>query len=113
MSQAIPLDEPLRALVRDVIREEVRAALRDHAALDRRNGGAVGAGGYLSIARAAAFADVAPGTIRAGIRAGRLPSQRAGRVYRVARADLEAFVARSAAERGDVDVHGIARGLAA
>ena len=94
---ASALDETLRAIVRDVVREEVRAALSECAAdATRRNspGGAMRGDGYLSIARAAAFADVAPGTLRRWIRSGRLPVRRAGRVYRIARAELEDFLRR-------------------
>lgn len=96
-SAASALDETLRAIVRDVVREEIRAALSERAAdAIRRNGsaGAAHGDGYLSIARAAAFADVAPGTLRRWIRSGRLPVRRAGRVYRIARAELEDFLRR-------------------
>jgi excisionase family DNA binding protein len=105
------LDETIRAIVREVVRDEVRAALAD-AQHDRRNRAFAG-DEYLPIARAASIAAVAPGTIRAWIRAGRLEARRAGRVYRIARSELDAFLARSAAERGDVDVRAIARTLAA
>jgi excisionase family DNA binding protein len=91
------LDETIRAILRDVVREEVRAALSERAAdAIRRNGSAeaMHADGYLSIAHAAAFADVAPGTLRRWIRSGRLPVRRAGRVYRIARAELEDFLQR-------------------
>jgi excisionase family DNA binding protein len=97
ISAASALDETLRAIVRDVVREEVRAALSEYAAdATRRNGsaGATRGDGYLSIARAAAFADVAPGTLRRWIRSGRLPVRRAGRVYRIARAELEDLLRR-------------------
>jgi excisionase family DNA binding protein len=89
------LDGAIRDLVRDVVREEVRAALADQRKAFQRNGTAGDIDeGYLSIARAAAFADVAPGTLRRWIRAGRLPVRRAGRVHRVARAELEDFLTR-------------------
>lgn len=86
------LEQAVRAIVRDVVREEVRAAL-DEAAM--RNGKHAGASpqGYLSIAKAAELADLAPGTLRRWIRTGRLPVRRAGRVYRIGRADLEDFLA--------------------
>ena len=96
-SMAGALDETLRAIVRDVVREEIRAALSERAVdAIRRNGSpeAMHADGYLSIAHAAAFADVAPGTLRRWIRSGRLPVRRAGRVYRIARAELEDFLLR-------------------
>jgi excisionase family DNA binding protein len=91
------LDETLRAIIRDVVREEIRAALSERAVdMVRRNGApeAPHGDGYFSIARAAAFADVAPGTLRRWIRSGRLPVRRAGRVYRIARAELEDFLQR-------------------
>ena len=89
MANASPLEEVIRAIVR----EEVRAAVAE---VLTRNAPARGAddGGYLSIAGAARFASVAPGTLRRWIRTGRLPVRRAGRVYRVARAELEAFLER-------------------
>lgn len=89
------LEETLRAIVRDVVREEVRAALAEHTGgTQRRNADPLSDDGYLSIARAARFADVAPGTLRRWIRSGRLPVRRAGRVYRVARVELEDFLVR-------------------
>lgn len=83
-------------LIRSVVREEIRAALAEQ---PPRNGAVSDV--YLSITKAAKVADVAPGTIRAWIRAGRLPARRAGRVYRIGRAELEAFLAgcESAAKR--------------
>ena len=93
MNNDLTLDLALRAIVREAVREEVRAVLAEQDARNVRPLGAEGQG-YLSIARAAAFADVAPGTLRRWIRSGRLPVRRAGRVYRVGRADLEDFLAR-------------------
>ena len=84
------LETVLLTLVRSVVREEIRGALAEHRGDPLRN---VGAGeAYLSITKAANLADVAPGTIRAWIRAGRLPARRAGRVYRIGRAELETFL---------------------
>ncbi len=111
MRDAHPLDEIIRAIVRDVVREEIRAALSEGAGdATRRNGSsaATHGDGYLSIARAAAFADVAPGTLRRWIRSGRLPVRRAGRVYRIARAELEDFLQR---EGRGVDVVARARAI--
>lgn len=91
------LDETIRALVRDVVREEIRAALSERTTDPLRRNAASAArheDGYLSIARAAVFADVAPGTLRRWIRSGRLPVRRAGRVYRIGRAELEDFLQR-------------------
>ena len=81
-------EDTLRSIVREVVREELRdarpAALRN----------AEGDGGYLSISAAAKFAAVAPGTLRRWIRSGRLPTRRAGRVYRIGRTELVDFLAR-------------------
>lgn len=80
------LDEVMRRIVRDVVRAELTALGRaDH---PQRNG----SDAYLSVARAARVADVAPGTIRAWIRHGRLTGKRAGRVLRVSRTELEQFM---------------------
>lgn len=87
----LAFDQLLRHLVSDAVRstlrEELAALAPDHAAV--RNASDV----YLSVAKAARVADVAPGTIRAWIRADRLAARRAGRVLRVSRAELERFLA--------------------
>ena len=87
----LAFDQLLRHLVSDAVRstlrEELAALSPDHAAV--RNATDV----YLSVAKAARVADVAPGTIRTWIRAGRLAARRAGRVLRVSRAELERFLA--------------------
>ena len=77
----------MREAVRDVVREELSL-------LARRNAGhSPGADeSYLSVTKAARLADVAPGTVRAWIRAGRLTAKRAGRVLRVSRAELDLFM---------------------
>lgn len=85
------LEEALRSLIRDEVRSAVRDELRT--ALEVRDLPRNGADTYLSVAKAARVADVAPGTIRAWIRAGRIEPRRAGRVLRVGRADLERFMA--------------------
>src|SRR3982751_363098 len=86
------VDDSLRQLVRETVRQVVREEL---APLTRRNAGAlpVGDDGYLSVTKAARLADVAPGTIRAWIRAGRLTAQHAGRVLRISRSELAQFMA--------------------
>jgi excisionase family DNA binding protein len=85
------VDESFRELVRDAVREVLREEL---APLKHRNAGTLQGpeDGYLSVAKAARLADVAPGTIRAWIRAGRLTAQRAGRVLRVSRSELAQFM---------------------
>ncbi len=91
MTAHVDLAHWLRTMVGEVVREEVRAALAEPRL---RNCRAASEDGYLSISGAAAHAAVAPGTLRRWIRAGRLPVRRAGRVYRIARAELEDFLAR-------------------
>jgi excisionase family DNA binding protein len=89
--RAAIVDDSLRQLVRETVREVLREELATHG---RRNGvpAASADDGFLSVAKAARLADVAPGTIRAWIRQGRLTSQRAGRVLRVSRRELAQFM---------------------
>ena len=47
----------------------------------------------LHVSEAAAWADVAPGTLYEAVRAGRLPHVRLGRLIRIPRAGLAALVA--------------------
>jgi excisionase family DNA binding protein len=91
MSEHRGIEASLRSIVRDVVREEIRTAL-DERTTSLRNSNTSSADGYLSLSRAAKLADVAPGTLRRWIKEGRIPSQRAGRVYRVSRTDLETFL---------------------
>jgi excisionase family DNA binding protein len=87
------VDESLRQLVRDTVREVLREELPLHANARRNAAPLVSAeDGFLSVTKAAQLADVAPGTIRAWIRAGRLTEQRAGRVLRVSRRELAQFM---------------------
>jgi excisionase family DNA binding protein len=81
------VEEAFRQSLREIVREELRAAMAEQ-------GGGRPGDTYLSIAKAAQFADVAPGTLRRWIRTGRLSARRAGRVHRISRADLEGFLAR-------------------
>ncbi|MFN0248728.1 MAG: helix-turn-helix domain-containing protein [Kofleriaceae bacterium] len=96
------IEAEMRALVRDevrsVLREELQLALQDRAGI--RNASDT----YLSIANAARIASVAPGTIRAWIRAGRIEPRRAGRVLRVGREELERFLAQQPTEAVKHDI---------
>ncbi len=92
MSETTTLDANIRAIVRDVVREEIRVALHDYQRGHRNAAPANGEGSYLSIAHAASIADVAPGTLRRWIKSGRLPVRRAGRVYRIPRGALDEFL---------------------
>jgi excisionase family DNA binding protein len=88
------VDGPLRQLVRETVREVLREEL---APIIRNAGLPTGQDdGYLSVAKAARLADVAPGTVRAWIRAGTLTAKHAGRVLRVSRRELAQFMARAA-----------------
>lgn len=73
------LDESLRILLRELVREELARALAERdAPVD-----------YLSVEQAATVAKVAHGTVRRWVREGRLTDYRAGRVVRVRRDELE------------------------
>lgn len=91
MNEISTLDELIRRIVGDTVRDVVRSELAMLADAKLRNVVTV-ADSYLSVTKAARVADVAPGTIRAWIRAGRLGSKRAGRVLRVSREELERFM---------------------
>ncbi len=71
----------LRALVRDVVREELA-----------REKSPKEPAGHLSTRAAAEHAGVAMGTIRRWIRDGKLPELRAGRHLRVRRSDVDALL---------------------
>lgn len=107
MSAGATFEDTIRGIVRDVVREEVREALA--AARTRNAPDRDGIDGYMSIAKAAAFADVAPGTLRRWIHEGRVTGRRAGRDLRVSRAELERFLANPAASP---DVQARARKIA-
>ena len=72
---------------REAIRDEIRLALRAELASSP-----TGSGEYLSVARAAEIASVAPQTIRRWVREHRLGTYSAGRVLRVKRSELEALL---------------------
>lgn len=72
------IEQGLRDLIAQVVREELDRRAKSSAAPE-----------YLSTKEAAAVAHVASGTIRRWLREGKLIEHRAGRVVRVARADLD------------------------
>jgi excisionase family DNA binding protein len=97
------LDSAMRDLVREVIKDELRPlqeALRDvAAAADRRlHVDQAQPDDLLTVEQVAETLKVAEATVRGWIRAGALRASRpgavgtSGRVYRVWRSDLEAFV---------------------
>lgn len=98
----------LEDAIRAIVREEVRGVVAEVMVRNVATAPVAGVGGYLSITKAAAFAAVHPGTLRRWITTGRLPVRRAGRVYRIARAELEAFLER---EGRSADVVEKARGI--
>lgn len=78
----VSIESGLRALIAEVVRDELSRALADRDRPDQ----------YLSPRRAAQIADVAPGTIRRWIREGRIAASSAGRAIRVRRSELETFL---------------------
>lgn len=90
---ALTLEMMLRQIVRDAVAEAMQNAISSSNlnAVPIRNGNEP----FLSVAKAARIADVAPGTIRTWIRKGRLTAQRAGRVLRVSRSELDRFMSGS------------------
>ena len=86
--------------LRDLIKAAVNDALGERRAEPET---------YLSVARAAAIAEVAPATIRGWIAEGRLKRYRAGRELRVKRSELERLLAAGWAEDAEEDTGTLAR----
>ena len=74
--------------LREIIRDEVRTAIRQELGKKPAT-----AGEFVRVAEAAQIAAVSTQTIRVWVRAGRLTEYKAGRVLRVRRSELEAFLA--------------------
>ena len=87
------------AELRDIIRDELRAVIRQE--LGKKP---AAAGDYVSVTDAAKIASVQGQTIRSWIRSGRLVGYKAGRVVRVRRSDLEAFLAAGPAAAGNAEL---------
>lgn len=81
--------EPLRAMLRELVREEL-AKLQ--------------APSLMTTAEAAAFAHLTAETLREWIATGKLKASRAGKQYRIARADLEAALAAPRRSRPVTDI---------
>jgi excisionase family DNA binding protein len=75
-----PFEAGLRSLIADVVRDEVRRALADHAPATAD---------LLTVAEAADAARVSAATVRRWIRTGQLAAQGDGRRLRVRRRDLD------------------------
>jgi excisionase family DNA binding protein len=105
--RATALDSQARGLVKQEVRAAVHEALGP--VLEHVKGGVPGDVVYLSVEKAAATAEVHPDTIRAWVKAGRLPEHRAGRELRIRRDELHRFLDRV----GDGDVRPTAEDEAA
>lgn len=88
-------ESALRELLRDELRTVIRQELGNKPAT---------AGDYLSVAEAARIAAVQGQTIRAWIRGGKLREYKAGRVLRVRKLELEAFLANGSARSTPADL---------
>jgi excisionase family DNA binding protein len=91
------MEEFLFQNIRRIVREEVRAALADIAPA-RPPADADASGAYLSIDEAAKIARLHHSTLREWIKDGSLKAFRAGRVYRIRRADLDERLTAKVAE---------------
>jgi excisionase family DNA binding protein len=100
------LDEVLRAAVREVVREELHAAMATNAlppaSTPTTTATATPPGEFLSTTQAGAIAGVRPATVRAWIQQGHLREHRAGRLVRVKLDELRAFLARATTGRAEV-----------
>jgi|GEM_PF-5771416 len=111
------LDATLRDLVREIVRDEIRP-LREElrftidTSAKRHPANELVAAAFLTVEEVAEMMKVTEATVRTWIKSGSLTASRpsagekAGRVYRVSRSDLKAFVAggRSAIACGQVDI---------
>jgi len=76
---SVSFEDMLRAMITQFVRDEVRRQVAEATRVDD----------YLSTARAAELADVAPNTIRRWVHDGKLTRHKAGRVIRISRNELE------------------------
>lgn len=79
---SLDLGQAMRDSVREVVREEIRAALKEFV------GGSLGADAPLDLRQAAAFVGCHKNTVSSWVKRGLLPSSGKGRLLRVKRADL-------------------------
>lgn len=83
----------LNALITEKVDAAIAKLRRELATHDRDE--------YLSTSAAARVASVSPGTLRRWIKEGRIAGQKAGRVVRIRRADLEALLRSGGSPRND------------
>jgi excisionase family DNA binding protein len=105
------LDESLREMLREIVRDEIRP-LREELrstidATKRTTEGRSGSSAFLTVEDVAEMMKVTQATVRSWIKAGTLAASRpaggngSGRLYRVARVDLDAFVRGGMGSLGD------------
>lgn len=92
MSAKFDIEGGLRALIVQVIRDEVRRVVADATRADE----------FLSTSAAARVAEVTPGTIRRWIKEDKLARYQAGRELRISRANLETLLKRGTAENDEL-----------
>ena len=88
------LDDELRRIIREEVRAVLRAELPDLLRGLMRPANVPGSAQYLTTISAAQLVGVRPETIRDWVASGALPRHGVGRVLRVRRDELEAFMAR-------------------
>jgi excisionase family DNA binding protein len=103
------IENHIRDVVKEVVRDELRVALRESLATFAVNDNQ---SEYLTIAQAAEQVGVHEGTVRKWIRNGELKGHRAGRHHRIRRAELEAFMTGGLDHDGDLDLKARAAALA-
>jgi len=107
------LREMLRDVVREVVREELRGALASLALPAAPEPKLIPQ--YLTPQEAARFCGVSEKTIRAWVQEGKLAERRAGRLLRIERCELEAYLAKrtAAPSANRLDVDALARHILA
>lgn len=98
----------LEETIRQIVREEIRAALRDQsAAAPARESGDPGE--RLTLAEAAALARRCSATVRRWTETGQLKFVRRGRTILITRGDLDAFLRAEAQPSSDAQIEEMAR----
>lgn len=97
------IEHALTELIRGVVREEIRLALRE-VEVRKPSRTSEETIEFVTVKRAAKIASVHPATVRSWLSDGKLKPYRAGRVFRVKIADLEAFLARDHDKSSPIDI---------